>query len=326
MDKIKQKNKVKKEGAKTHYLDTLALLDHHPPKSKGKIDQISALKTLKKRANYKWRTYQIIFHLIDYAELIQDDWWKDSYWDSFHCVDTIIQGDGKYKAEYCKKRWCVVCNNIRTGILTNQYKPKLEAWRDPQFLTLTKPKVHAKYVEENYKLMVKSFSNAWRRTKRKHGNTEAIRKTETTWKKAKKKHLIDRDFHTHFHILLDGKEFAETLRLEWMKEYPSCNPKAQLNKPADENSYAELFKYMTKLWKSKEILPYPVYAHHTIFEAMRNKRIIQCYGGLKPYEEDFENDVATINTEDLRNEIFKWEQEIKDWVSGSGELLVENLK
>ena len=318
MDKIKQKNQVKKESANTHYLDTLARLCQ-----KSNSD---AKKTLQKRAVSKYYTTELLFGLIDLKNERED-----MYWDTFHCVERLMESEGKIKGKYCKNRWCIVCNRIRTGILINQYLPKIEEWRDPRFVTLTKPKVEQKYLSENYKLMCESYYKAWRRTYRKLGKTEALRKTETTWKPTHR----TRNFHTHFHILINGKSHADMLVKEWLKEYPTADKGAQDNKVADKNSVLEVFKYMTKMWKTiknentaeeKRVLPYPPDKMDAIFQAFYGTRSVQTYGGLKAFKEDFDNDIATVNVEEFRSEIWHWEQDIKDWVSADGELLVENIK
>lgn len=295
----------------TLYLDKLALLDHNRSEA------------LQKRALHKYYTNEILFPLINLNSKF-----KPKYWNTYRCCKTLLEDQGIIRAEFCKNRWCVVCNRIRTGVLINQYAETVQTWEQSYFVTLTKPKVRAEHLQANYNLMLQSFTNAWRRTKRKHGLTEAIRKTETTWRI----NSIDgRDYHTHFHILINGKAHAETLVKEWIKEYPMVSLNAQDVTKANDTSVLELFKYMTKMWKvienegtreEKRVLPYPPQVMDNIFKAFYRVRTVQTYGGLKPIIDNFTKEDQNVIRDGYRSEIWGWEQEFKTWVSSTGETLV----
>ena len=294
-------------------LDTLAQLDHSAQKR--------AYATLKKRAIAKYYTNEILYPLIDLKNERED-----MYWDTFHCVKTLTQDtDGKITSRYCKNRWCIVCNRIRTAILINKYKPILDTM-ETRFVTLTTERSGACKTEADLKValddMKHNFTRVWRRLKRKYGSVTAIRKIEITWN-WKKEH-----FHPHFHVVLQNKsDEAAYLVKQWLSVFPLASEHAQDISVTTQNSTIELFKYFTKMWKRIEnpdtqketrVLPYPPDVMDTIFKVMYRQRTIQSYGGkIAPIEEDFDTSVATIFSEEKRSEMiwWNWEQDVKSWVN-----------
>ena len=153
-------------------LDTLAQVECHPSKK--------AYHTLKKRALAKKYTNEILFPLIDLKNEREQ-----SYWNTYHCVKTLLQDThGKVTSSYCKNRWCIVCNRIRTGILINTYsKPISDV--DSCFLTLTSDwtkkcvtRADLEHTIDHYKIVFRKIH--WR-FKRKYGNLGVLRKLEVTW-------------------------------------------------------------------------------------------------------------------------------------------------
>lgn len=323
MTKIREKcncvTHTKNEGFLTPSLDTLAQLDH--------FTENQAYKTLKKRSLAKYYTNEILYPLIDLKNERED-----SYWNTYHCVKTMLQDtEGKVTAKYCKNRWCIVCNRIRTATLINRYHKPLSAL-DTRFVTLTtnlssecKTKEDLERVLKDYK---DTFTRIWRRLKRKYGTTSAIRKIETTW------NYKHNHYHPHFHVILENKSSeAEFLVTQWLKEYPQAKRKAQDISVTSDNAILELFKYFTKMWsritdenttKEKRVLPYPPQVMDSIFEVMYRQRTIQTYGTHFPtFDEDFDTDVATIFTSEIREHsiIWEWEQDLQTWVDyNTGEL------
>jgi len=215
-------------------LDTLAVLDQNTPNR--------AIQTLQKRAVSKYFTNEVIYPLIDLKNARQK-----SYWNTYHCVKTLHQTpDGKIIAKYCKNRWCIVCNRIRTGILINSYLPVIQKWTEPRFVTLTMPTVTFEELPERITKMGKDFSVLSRRIKYQFGSVEMIRKSENTWR------FHNGHYHYHFHVLLDGVRISEALVEGWLKDHPEANVLAQDNRKADKNTVIEMFKYMTKMWKKIE--------------------------------------------------------------------------
>ena len=303
-------------------LDTLAQLDH------GCI--ANNHETLTRRAIAKYYTNSIIMPLIDLKNEFEQ-----SYWNSYHCVSLLqIDQDGKVTSKYCKNRWCIVCNRIRTAILINTYLPTLKQWKRKSFVTLTTDLTKTCVGELQLKEVIQQYKNAftrvWRRLKRKYGTTNAIRKIEVT-------HSFRNGwYHPHFHVILEVKSDEDVFLLqEWLKEFPNADKGANDIRIADDRTVKETFKYMTKMWRkiNKEdsleevrVLPYPPEIMHTIFKVMYKKRTIQTYGDkLKPIDEDFDTEVATVylDTEFDAVSHWDWYQDAKNWIcEATGELLV----
>src|ERR1035437_2148495 len=76
---------------------------------------------LKKRARSKFVANALSLALVDTkSELNQ------SYWNTWHCNETLTQHGNKITARYCNNRWCNTCNRIRTAKLMNGYLPALK--------------------------------------------------------------------------------------------------------------------------------------------------------------------------------------------------------
>jgi len=297
-------------GQKHSALDTLAQLDHN------------SLETLKKRAISKYYTNQILYPLIDL-----NNERNKQYWNTYHCVRVLEQTDeGKITSKYCKNRFCIVCNRIRTGILINGYMPVIQQWKDTRFLTLTIPNVPFEELESTLNLMKSNFVLAWRRMKRKVGITEAIRKIEVTYNERTK------TYHPHFHILLNREDCSNFLLNAWLNLFPTANRKGQDERQGNTQAVIEMFKYFTKMWKKieneggtneKRVLPYPPIVMDNIFSVMQGQRTIQTYGNIKLIDDDFENNKATVFLNEKREyyTLWDWEQELRTWVDYStGEL------
>lgn len=292
-------------------LDTLAQLDR-------------TKNTLQKRALAKYYTNEILFPLID----LKSDRLK-SYWNTYHCVRQLNQNtEGKITAKYCKCKWCIVCNRIRTGIIINQYESQIKEWQDKRFVTLTIVNVPFDQLGKAIEQMKKDFYLCWKRLKRKHGNTPALRKIEVTWNSKTD------EYHPHFHILMNGSMHSNFLVENWLQLNPTASINAQQDVFANDNTIIELAKYVTKLWKDsdtivdghkKKVLPFEPNVMDNIFSVLQNTRTLQTYGGLKKFDEDFDDLVATVFTNEIRDYIttWDWEQDLKNWVDyTTGELRV----
>ena len=311
----------KKTSCNNPRLDTLAQLD--------RFNNSQAYLTLQKRAFAKYYTRKLIFPLID----LKNDR-VNMYWNTFHCVDKLKQdSDGKVTSDYCKNRWCIVCNRIRTGILHNTHKKSLQCL-NTKFVTLTtnltKTCVTKQDLENAYNVMLNAFQKVWRKTRTKYGKLKALRKTEVTWK------FHRATFHPHFHIIMESNtDEAEYLVSEWLKLFPNADPKAQHISNTTEKVFNETFKYLCKMWNTEYdakgnyniVLPYPPDKMDNIFEVFRGKRIIQTYGLKKVELEDFDEEIhATVFTDEARdyNSEWVWYQDCKTWIDEStGEFRTE---
>ena len=297
------------------FLDTLAQLDHFTP------------NPLKKRALSKHLTMSFLGQLID----LKTDREK-AYWNTYHCTSTLLQrSSGEVSATFCKNRWCVVCNRIRTAKLIRQYKAPMDEMKSQVFVTLTTDKTNDCITESQLSDTItdycKTFANIWRRLKRKYGTTIGIRKTEITYIASDQMLNIKEHYHPHFHIVMpNDKGQAEFLVAAWLKAYPKANRHAQNIRPTNANTGVELFKYFAKFFDKAEagggvVMPYPANRMDTIFAVMQGRRIVQTYGGrLTQPVDTFEDAEGVVLLNESRDEIWAWEREARTWVSGSGEL------
>jgi hypothetical protein len=126
------------------------------------------------------------------------------------------------------------------------------------------------------------------------------------------------NFHPHFHFIISGKKVADNVIDEWLKRFPLASIKAQDNRPANEDSYLELFKYFTKLISNKKFHPE---ALNTIFETMYGKRTFQPMGIKKHVSEDVD-EIQSIIYEDLIPAEKNWTWTECDWIDQeTGEML-----
>lgn len=244
-----------------------------------------------------------------------------SYKNSTYCAETLLTNEvGKIHTTYCKNRWCLTCNRIKTARLINAYLPQLEDFFQPVFITLTLPTV----VGEELPIRIAEMEKAWRgiynntkqgRYKKTHQLFKGIRKAECTIRPGGL-------YHYHFHIILDGWAEGEWLIAQWQKRFPEANRLAQDIRFADEFSFKELFKYAFKA-EVKSGSKTNAKRYDLVFNALRGKMTLYPFGGIKPIEEDFrEEDLKEgITLEGMANRVFKWCTD--DWYDkGSGDALV----
>ena len=154
-----------------------------------------------------------------------------------------------------------------------------------------------------------------------------IRKLEITWNWKTKK------YHPHFHVLLNDYEASNYFLNEWLIDCPTALlNKGNMDIKGNLNSVMELFKYMTKMWKTEKaisntdekiVLPYPPEIMDNILAIMYKKKVIQPYGKIKMVDDDFDNDQATVLLNEIRDtsSLWVWEQDCKTWVDfETGEL------
>lgn len=267
-------------------------------------------RSLLNRARAKLVTRSLILRLVD----VKGSSLHKAYWRTYHCASEVEQRGKTLKTKYCRARWCMVCNRIRTGMLINGYKPALETLKDPQFMTLTFPNVDGDVLRDEIQGMYAKFKKITRRLARKGEPIRGIRKLECTY------NPVTRQFNPHYHLIVEGGDSARALLREWLKEYPKANPKAQQLDPANEGSIMELMKYFTKILPSKsskvtgkvEIHPR---ALDTMFQAMKGLRVFQPFGVAKHISEDIE-EIENKEYEVAEQEyaVWLWEQDVADWV------------
>lgn len=198
----------------------------------------------------------------------------------------------------------------------SKYVPVLEQMTQPYFVTLTKKTVSADQLENSIKLM----EDTWRRTIHsdagKRIKIRGIRKCECTIRP-------NDHYHFHYHVIVEGEEAAKWLVDSWLKRLPGlADEAAQDVKLADDGSIKEIFKYFTKLitntgYDKKQF--FPPQRMDVIFQVMKNKRVIQPFGGLKGVDEDIDFTNKIYNILDKDFDVWKWDQ--TDWYNENGEAL-----
>jgi len=294
------------------FLDTLAQLATEPNTN-------GFQRSFVKRARSKYMTDNLVLQLADVPNTVL----KKSYWNTYHCNSIIEQKGKELKTRYCKNRWCLTCNRVRTGILINGYLPALKKLIDPYFVTLTIKTVPKEQLQETIGLMKSVFNKTKKQLSIRKGiKLIGIRKFEDTY------NAITDKYHPHYHLIIEGKENAEQLLAGWIKRLKEIDvncidKKGQNIRKADEKSIFELFKYFTKIISGKgdDMSIEPV-ALDVIFTSMINQRVFQPLG-IKKVDDDvlFEQIRAEIYS-DLteQNTVYQWLN--NDWVDVyTGELL-----
>ena len=297
-------------GNSTAYnLDTLAHLDQKIPNK------------LEHKVLAKYLTTQILLPLID-----QNSPLKKAYWNTFHCNNILIQQGQKLTASYCKNRWCIVCNRIRTATLMNGYLEQIKEFKSGAFVTLTRVNVVGADLRSEIDSIVKLFGLIQRKAKRLGYNHTALRKLECTYNS---KH---RNYNPHLHVICSNMELATFIRKEWLKRNPKAYKGAQDIQPLTEHSAKELFKYFTKLItiskqrdnRGIKQVELNARALDTILQSIRNKRTFQTYGDLRLISEDIE-DIESQEYPSLTSgiNIWKYNPIIHNYVSQDAEIIAD---
>jgi hypothetical protein len=241
------------------------------------------------------------------------------YWTSHYCSHVMLQKGKKVSSTYCKRRWCLVCNSIRTANLILGYSEVFESFQDPQMVTLTRPNVKAEELETTIRLMNTQLKQIRDRLRKQGIKVKGIRKHETTYN-------ADTDeYHPHFHLIVEGRVEAFKIKMGWLESNPKALFDLQKVEKADSGTMMEVFKYVTKVVaKGKDGNPkhYPK-AMDVIYTAYFRKRVVQSFGITKKAIEEKVTGNIEHNYLPSRMEIFCYETEAMDWVSGSGEVLSE---
>lgn len=296
-------------------LDTLAQLRKiEPTNSVG--NKPKPLETLQKRAKSKQFTHSLVVQLAK----VEDSPLNKAYWNTYYCATSIKQEGQKLTSKYCKNRFCLVCNRIRTAQMIKGYLKPLEALQDSQFVTLTLPTIEADQLEARIEEMIKGFRKITDRARKQGIKLKGVRKLECTARP-------NNHFHPHFHIIVEGKVNAEYLLAQWLKEFPIAGKGGQDVREADGETIKEMMKYFTKLLPKKEEDLINPKALDIIFSAMIGKRVYQPFGGIKKVSEEIEEIQAEIIEDiEVKNDGYVWVQLGHDWYSLSNGEALSNYK
>lgn len=281
---------------------------------------------LYKRARSKYISTKFALYLVDGNPCSP---LKKSYWSSYHCCHELeVNQSGNIVGKYCKARWCLTCNRIRTALVILGYGPQLRDLDDLQFVTLTVQTC----TEDELPARIALFQKIWRQILRYNHNLckkgrgrvlIGLRKAECTGRPGEM-------YHYHFHLLIEGEENGKWLLGQWKKRTTAAGLKisssAQDIRKADQNSLMELAKYSTKIatkLKGKDSYLATAEQLDWIFQCLRGKRTYQPFGGLSAVEEEFEDDALIGQALPDGLEGTRWWWEKNDWISELGEFLTD---
>ena len=287
--KIKQ-NQFKNKNILVNPLDKLAQL---APEKK------YTLETLVRRAKAKYFTNAYTVRLAMLKSPLQKSYNNTI----FGCSALLYQTGKTITSTYCNNRWCVVCNRIRTAKQIIGYKKPLSELKEKYFVTLTIPNVDKEILRAEIQQMIKNFQLIKKSFAKSKTKFIGIRKLECTY------NPILKNYHPHFHLIVNGKENADRLVNEWLKRYTNAKIIAQDIRICDDNSMMELFKYFTKIITNKAVY---IEALDVIFRAMRGLRVYQPFSIQKVTEDIDEIEKQII--EDLIEAEKTWEWIENDWV------------
>lgn len=259
---LKNTNNAVLHQQPTLFLDTLAHLDQ------------KSMNALSIRGRTKWNSYNVTQELVKYAEVKSNKSLIETktYWNAYHCNDTLFQNEqGKLTTQYCKTRWCVTCNRIRTGIMWNKYEPPMRNL-PMKFVTLTTSFTNycdtQSDLEFARKMYLTAIQSVWRKLKKKCGKIVALRKTEVTYEE--RKTLNGRyTFHPHFHFLIEDKNnSADVLRDLWCEYFSEEKFKNYVAEKLKNNKDYAREKYDIL---NNKIMPYATYYAQDIRVAENNE-------------------------------------------------------
>jgi hypothetical protein len=268
-------------------------------------DGKSTQSNLKRRSRSKFFNNHLAARL---ASL--DSRFKEKYWDTYHCSDIVtVEGD-KAKSRFCRKRWCVICNRIRTAHLVQTYYPTLKTWPDKQFVTLTVPNPKLAELKDTLSQMYQAFTQIKDSERKANRKLVGLRKLEVTYNRH------EDTYHPHFHLVTESSRSCDQIIKKWLKKFPDAKEVAQDSRTADDHSCFELFKYFTKLTSnSGKDKMLSVAALDNIFLALDGVRVFQPFGFVAHKEVPAPEDVTLGKDEQELVDTweYKYLQELHDW-------------
>lgn len=292
--------------------------DHAPDWEESDLE--AAVETMRKRARSKYITRGVVEELKELDSPVPYD-------RADHCCERIEQRDQKLTSNYCRCRWCIICNRIRAGVRINRYVPVFEDWdreASVQFVTLTVPNCEGEDLRETLDEMLHQLKLCRRQIRRTRGlEYKSVRSIEVTYNPEAD------TYHPHFHIAVCGRVQAIAVRDEWLKRWPEADRRAQdVQKwDGDPGSLKELVKYPTKLMTTAEGKEQPpAEALDRIFRVLKGRHLFEPVGfEVADYHEDldptvdldeFEDREATIPafSDPEENRIWMWDETTADWV------------
>lgn len=237
------------------------------------------------------------------------------------------------RANFCKDRFCPMCQwrlAVKEAYMLSVILKAIEKEEDKRFifLTLTVPNVKAEELNEEIKLLSRSFTNLIKRVNRKSEISKGyVRKIEVTYNEERD------DYHPHIHaiIAVNKTYFKKNYYLnqkDWLQLWREVTKKtgideqgrdeiSQLNVQAVrdlEKSAQEVGKYTVK---SMDFL-YSQKVFDVLVLVLKGKRLISFGGLFKEYRDKFKKDelkdyMETDLTEYVYHLWMKWKPDKKDY-------------
>jgi hypothetical protein len=299
-----------------HLLDKSEQLDMTPLRPLFKGDE-----KMLKRAQAKAITQELVSRQLRYVEELPDTprrgIWLKRLNVSANCSRVLFDVQDGLKTKFCGARWCLVCNRIRIARYIDAYQSQIEGMRDPYFVTLTQPNVPAQFLPLEIDGILGNRS--WLSRGKK---LRALAKLEVTY------NIQEDTYHPHQHLIVDSMNDSEYIVDQWLSRYPMALPAYQkIQKVEGPGAAKELMKYFTKLvtkmsdGNGAEILQfYPPNALHTMFDAMRSRRVFQPYGLSRVPKVEGEGGIPIIPRPKDWENVWTYDVESFDWSTFDGEL------
>lgn len=268
-----------------------------PPKKRGKTvcgkgSDISDETVKQSRMKRKLLASTLSLHLLKFAEEENNQKFIRKFWNTYHCMNRIVESKGKIYGKYCKNRICLGCLGIRKATLINKYLPTLNTWDEPYFVTLTVKAVKA----ERLPFLIKNLLKGIRKIL--NGNSKELVRGKTKIKLIGFRSMecefnpVKRTYNPHFHIIVPSKEVADKLVNDWIgkaKIQGLINRKAQNIKKVTNNEtiLIEIIKYGSKIFTHSELRKkikgkgkFTIYlkALYTILKAFDGIRLFERFG------------------------------------------------
>ncbi len=260
----------------------------------GKGSEISDSEVIKGRAKRKTITQSVMLNMVDVAKANKDTKREKAYWNTYHCQNKVISASGKLYGNYCKNRFCTLCMSIRKAEMINKYKPVIETWSNPQFMTLTIRSCGKRRLQNRMNGMVRAFRIIRQRCKKRNqrGNgipLIGIKSLECNF------NPIKSTYNPHYHLIVPDKATADLITAEWLQIWTTkfTYKGAQKTRKVEdtEHDLIETIKYGSKVFtepseepkngkRIKHTSNAKIYARalDNILQAMEGHRVFDRFG------------------------------------------------
>lgn len=286
---------------------------------------VKSKKTRLKKGKRKFITQKLAMALIKVSQEQNDKHFVKRCRNTYYCQNKVLYKNGVIYSEYCKNRFCLTCLAKRKAILIEKYYPILKTWdNDLYFVTLTHLACTHKYLNTQTSILTNTLKKITNRYKKRYerstGNKfRGLRSLECNF------NPIRKTYNPHFHIIVESKEMAQQLRVDWINELGEkrANPKAQHIRKVEslEHDLIETIKYGGKIFSEpkavKGILQNKykgVYAKafYYIMKSFESRRLFAHFGFEVP---EHLKTKETIITTIKNGSTLTYLPSIKDWIN-----------